>query len=162
MVLLEINERDVLVGQPVDEVDRDRGRLLAPQEGAVGYGLHLVHPAEVLPADVAPHDVAALGVYDALLGLSCPLPEDCEVAITVGECAVFDEEAANELPRARGWQRVHCLVSDGGHDGDGLEELGDVRLFDPGESAVGPLHCLERGRDGDEFRGHGTSAWVCQ
>lgn len=142
-------------------MDRDGDRLLAAQEGALRDLVHLVHPALVLPADEAADHLAVDGVYEPVERVPGPFVVASVVEVSAWKYAVLDEEATDELPCARLWQGVERPVGHRRCDSEFLQEPGYVLLADPGETAVGSLHRLQRvgqrhelGRDRSRGRVH--------
>jgi hypothetical protein len=65
VLLLELCERDAMVVEPVQELDRHGDGLLRSEERAVRHGFHRVHPSLQMPTDEAAYDIAVVVVAHA-------------------------------------------------------------------------------------------------
>ncbi|MER7244649.1 hypothetical protein [Kribbella sp. NPDC000426] len=143
--LTELGEGAVVLGEPVQQGDRDGHLLFGPEEGSLGDGFRrAAEPALVVPDDVAADDVAVGWVGRALDRCSRPGTESAEQLVALRQRAVLDKQPADVgLRLLPAGDLVEQFVRELAGGRDGTQGLLDVGLSDPGDAAVRSSHRLE-------------------
>lgn len=145
----------VFSGEPVAELDCDGEGLLGPQERRVGNRAHRLKPLFQVPPEEAGNYLSVVGRGGAFERGGCPRLEPGQSLVTRRKCAVFDEQTAHVVGGPTGRQAVKDLVGEGLMAGEVTQDGLNVRLADPGQSAVRAPHGGQRVDDDLQRRCNG-------